>query len=224
MRVGNVIATVEIVIHVHFPVAIQGVNAAVKIFQFLGEPQRRDKSRNRPEKIPQRRRAPIQVHKYKILPGIDLHGDEAIVLAFEILYAVEFGHAFERTIEAVVPSVIRTMQDGGLSAGLGHDGCRVMTAHVVEGAQDAVVSAHRYQRLIRYCCGHKLSGLFHLIDSADHLPRFAENSLPFQFRNARVHVPRSGNRVSIGQWRFVVVSGENLIDGRIGDHAFFPVV
>src|SRR6266403_3673110 len=135
----------------------------------------------------------IEIDEDQRLPGIDLHGGEAIVLAFEILYAVEFGHAFERTIEAVVPSVIGTMQDGGLSAGLGHDGCCVMTAHVVEGAQDAVVSTHGYQRLSGNRGGHKLSRLFDLICAADDLPRLTEHSLPLQFRDTRVDVPRRGN-------------------------------
>src|SRR6266478_5777260 len=121
----------------------------------------------------------IEIDEDQRLPGIDLHGDEAIVLAFEILYAVEFGHAFERTIEAVVPSVIGTMQDGGLSAGLSHDGCCVMTAHVVEGAQDAVVSAHRYQWFTSYGRGYKLSWLRNLVNAADHLPGLTEDGLLF---------------------------------------------
>ena len=90
------------------------------------------------------------------------------------------------------------MQDGGLSAGLGHDGCRVMTAHVVEGAQDAVVSAHRYQRLAGNRSGHKLAGLFDLVYAADDLRRLAEHGLLFEFGNTRVDVPRRGNCVSVG--------------------------
>src|SRR5712692_3351193 len=140
----------------------------------------------------------IEIDEDQGLPGIHFHGDEAIVLAFEILYAFEFGHAFERTVETVVPSVIGTMQDRCLSAGLGHDCRGVMAAHIVKSSQDAVVSAHGYQRLSGNRGGHKLAGLFDLVYASDHLPRLAENSMPFQFGDTRVDVPWRGNGIGIG--------------------------
>src|SRR5258706_7371905 len=119
----------------------------------------------------------IEIDEDQHLPSIDSYWDEAIVLSLEILYAVEFGHSFERAVEAVVPSVVGTMQDRRLSAGFGHYCGGVVTAHVVEGAQRSVIAAHCDKRLAGYGCGQELPGLFNLVDAAEHLPRLTEDRL-----------------------------------------------
>ena len=141
----------------------------------------------------------VEIHEDQCLPGIHLHRDQAVVFAFKILHTIELGHAFERAVESVVPSVIRAMQDGRLSARFGDDRSCVMPADIEKRPQDAVVSAHGDDGLAGDRRGHELARLCHLIDASDHLPGLAEDDLPFQFGNTRVHIPRSGNRVRVGE-------------------------
>jgi hypothetical protein len=98
----------------------------------------------------------VEIDEDEALPGFDSNGNEAVLRAIEILDTFELGHAFQRTIKAVVPAVIRTMQEGSLTARLSHDGSGVMTANIVEGSQNAVVAADHYDGLTRDGSGDEL--------------------------------------------------------------------
>src|ERR1700693_360894 len=93
--VGNVIAAVEIVVDVDFPVAIQGVDAAIEVLELLGELQRGDEFRNGVEEFAKWGGLGIEIDEDEIFPGVDGDGDETILRAIEIADAVEFDHAFE---------------------------------------------------------------------------------------------------------------------------------
>lgn len=92
--VGNVIAAVEIIVDVHFPVAVERVDAAIEEVQFFGEFQRRDEYGNFAEKFCQRRGLAIEIDENKIFPGVDAHGNESVIGAIEIADALEFHHSF----------------------------------------------------------------------------------------------------------------------------------
>ena len=113
--------------------------------------------------------------------------------AIEILDAFEFGHAFERAIEAVIPAVIRAMQNAQLTAGLGYHRSGVMAADVEEGAQDTVVTADYNDGLTCNHSGDELSRGLHLIGTRHQLPRFAEHAEALKFGDARIDVPRGRN-------------------------------
>ena len=120
-------------------------------------------------------------------------GNKSVLRAIEILDAFELGHAFQRTIEAVVPAVIGTMQESSLAAGFGDDGGGVMAADIVESAQGTVAAADDDDRLTGDHGAHKLAGRFHLFSAADELPGLAEYAEALKFRNAGIDVPGGRN-------------------------------
>ena len=105
-----------------------------------------------------------------------------------------------------------------MPAGFGNDCGRVMAAYVEEPAQNAIISAHCNDGLSSNCRSDKFSGLFDLIDASDHLPGFAENGRRFEFGDARIDVPRSGNSRSFGQRRVGIVTGENFLHRSWHEH------
>src|SRR5208283_4532215 len=153
---------------------------------------------------------------------IDLHRNQPVVLALEVLYALELGHALERSIQAIVPAVIRTMQNRCLSAGLGRHGCGVMPAYVVKRAQHAVVAAHGYQRFAGNGGGYKLAGLLDLVDASQHLPGARKNRLPLQFRDALIHIPGLGNGGRFREGRLRVVAGDDFFNAQGPAHVNSP--
>ena len=60
----------------------------------------------------------------------------------------------------------------------------MMAADVKKSAQQAIVPPHYNDGFTRDICGDKLAWFFHLLDSANHLPGFAEDGLRLQFSNA----------------------------------------
>ena len=78
----------------------------------------------------------IEVDEYELLPNIHFHGNQSILFAVEVFHAFEFGHAFQRTVQPVIPPVIRTVKNRSQSARFGYDGCRMMPADVVKRPQD----------------------------------------------------------------------------------------
>src|ERR1700732_3500061 len=107
MRVRNVVAAIQIIIDVHFPVALQSVDAAIEVVQFFCQLQWRDDGWNASKKIGQRTSVRIEIHKYKILPGVHLYGHQAVSRTVEIADAVELNHPFQRTVDPISPPVIR---------------------------------------------------------------------------------------------------------------------
>src|ERR1700722_7006903 len=115
------------------------------------------------EEFLQRRSLRIEIHEHETLPGFNADGDQTILSAVEIFHAVEFRHAFERSVESVFPAVVRALQYRGLTASL-RDYCGgVVPADVIEGAQRAVTSAHDYDRLSGETGGNQFSRLGQLV-------------------------------------------------------------
>src|ERR1700689_5265848 len=125
--------------------------------------------------------------------------------AIEVLHAVKLRHALERSIETVLPAVVRALQNLSMATGLGDNGCRVMTADIVEGAQRAVGATNNDDRFSGNPRGDEVSRLPQLIRAGDELPCFAENAEPLQFGDARIDIPGRGNGRRLRQGRAVVV-------------------
>src|SRR4051794_12195889 len=135
----------------------------------------------------------IKSYENQGFPKVYLHCDQSVLLTFEILNPVKLGHAFERTIKTIVPTVIRTTQDGRNSALL-HDNCRsVMPADVVKSPKDIVIAAHDNDWFPSNVGSDELTRFFQQVDPADQLPAVAENSFIFQFSDTRICVPGSWN-------------------------------
>src|SRR5271165_4709812 len=135
----------------------------------------------------------IEVHEDKALPGFNANRDKTVLRTIKILYAFDLRHTFQRAIEAVVPSMIRTMQKRSLAARLGYDGGGVVAANIVKGAQNAVVAADDDDRLSGYGSANELSRRFHLIGARDQLPGPAEHAQALEFRDSWIDVPGGGN-------------------------------
>src|SRR5712692_4606359 len=209
VEMRNVISAVEVIIDEHLPVAMNVVHPTIKMMQ-LTDAQGRDTLHQSSEKLRQGHGLSVQIHEYEFLPRLSLHRHQAILLPFEIFHSIELRHSLQRSVQTIVPAVIRTMQDRSLPAGFRNHCSRVMTAHVEERPQHPIVDAHHHDGLSGHVRGHELSGLLHLLHPADHLPGLAENRPSFEFRNARVHIPRSRNSRSFRQGCILVVNRQYL--------------
>src|SRR5271157_386567 len=128
MGVGNVIAAVEVIVHVNFPVAIEGVNAAIEKVELFGELQRSGERRNFAEEILQRRGLAVEIDEEEVFPGVEAHGNEAVIGAAEIADAFELHHALQGAIVAIGPTVIGTAKLFGAAFFLGDNRGGVMAA------------------------------------------------------------------------------------------------
>src|SRR5579862_2153084 len=150
----HVISAVEIIVDVDLPVAVDVVSPAIKIMK-LADAERSDALHQSAKKFLQRRSLRIEIYEHKTFPGFDADGKQTVLSAIKVFDSVEFGHAFERAIQAILPAVIRTLQHGCLTAKLGDHGGGVMPADVVKTAQRAVASAHDYYWLSGEPHGHE---------------------------------------------------------------------
>src|ERR1035437_462637 len=135
------ISAIQVVIDVDLPVAVNVIGPAVEVVQ-LADAQRHNALDQTAEKLLQGRSLGIEVHEHKALPGFNADWNQAVLTAIKVLHAIELRHAFERSIQTVFPTVVRTLQNLRVAAGLGHDCRGMMPAHVVESAQRAVASAN----------------------------------------------------------------------------------
>src|SRR6516225_10360625 len=110
MRMRHVIPAIEIIVYIHLPVTLQGIDAAVEIMQLLGDLQGRYQGRDFPEEFRERRRVPIEIDENEILPGTNTHRHQSIVFALEIAHAFEFHYALQRAVITIGPTVIRTAE------------------------------------------------------------------------------------------------------------------
>src|SRR5208282_927826 len=104
------ISAIQIVIDKNFPVTVDVITMTRKVVQ-LTQSQWSDAIDQSAQKLCQRGRIRIQIHKYKLLPHIHLHRNQPIVLAFEVLHPIELRHPLKGSIQSVIPSVIWTMQN-----------------------------------------------------------------------------------------------------------------
>ena len=191
--VRYVVAAIEIIVDVHFPVAMKGVDAAIEIMKFFRELQRGDESRHGAKKIAQRRGVRVEIHEDEVFPRIDEDRDEAIVCAIEIADALELDHAFEGAVDAIGPAMIRTAELLRATLRIGDHCGGVMPANVVEGAQLRVIAADDHDRFAGEVGSEEFSFFANLIEAAGDLPCFAKYGGKLQCLNARVAVPGRGD-------------------------------
>src|SRR5580692_7104157 len=213
----HVISAVEKIIDKHLPVAMNVVDVRGEVMQ-LAHAERSNSLHQPAKKITQRNRFRVEIHEHELFPSLSLHRDQAILLALKILYAVELRHSFQRTIQSIVPTVIRTMQNGSLSARFSNHGGRVVTAHIVEAPQYTIVPADDDDRLSGDTGGDELAGLLNLLTPPYQLPRLAEDCVVFELSNARIHIPGRRDGRCLREVRVRVVSVENALDCALRDH------
>src|SRR5271167_4328484 len=68
VSVGHVVAAIQIIVDVDFPIAIQRVDAAVEIMEVFREFERRDKFRHLTEKFLKWPCGSVEIHEDKLLP------------------------------------------------------------------------------------------------------------------------------------------------------------
>ena len=108
VKVRDVIAAVEIIVDEYFPVAMNVVGAAIEVTE-LTYAKRRNASREAADKFGERWRAVIEIDEDETFPGFHANGDKAVLRAIKIFDAFELGHAFERSVQPVVPAMIGTV-------------------------------------------------------------------------------------------------------------------
>src|SRR5271156_5687596 len=149
------------------------VGSAIEVMQFA-DAERGDALDQASEKLGQRNCLIVEVDEDEAFPCFHSNRNQAVLRAVEIFDAFELRHAFERSIKAVVPSVVGAMQERGVTTGLSYDRGGVMAANIVEGAQISVVTPNHDDRLPGRGCGNELSRILHLIGARDELPCLAE--------------------------------------------------
>src|ERR1035441_6939953 len=189
---GHVISAVEVIIDVDLPVAMYVVAPPVEVVQ-LADSEGRNALGEAAEELLQRRGLRVEVHEHKALPGFDLDGNQTVLRAIKVLHAIGLRHALERAVEAVFPSVVRTLQNLRMTAGLSHNGGSVVTADIIEGAQRTVGSANDDDRFSGQPRGYKVTRLLQLVGAGDQLPGLAEDVEPLEFGDARIDIPRRRN-------------------------------
>src|ERR1700682_6249570 len=125
----NVISAIEKIVDEDLPVAMDVVGAAVEEVQ-LADSQRRDAFDQSSEEFLQGRSMRVEVYEDETLPYLDANRHQAVLSAVEVFYTLELGHAFQRSVQTVVPTVIGTTQQRCLTTRLGYDGRGMMTTHI----------------------------------------------------------------------------------------------
>src|SRR5713226_1215052 len=211
VQVGDVVAAVQIVVHIDLPIALQRVGAALEKAQFA-EAERLDQGHQPAEKLPQRFRLRVEIDEDKVLPDFRANGKQSILRPVKIADAFELRNAFESAVGSVGPAVIRAAKLRGVPLGFGHYGGRMVAANVEEAAHHSVFTADDYNRLIGPLRRQKTSFLTQLICSANGLPGAAKHCLPLQFGHARVHVPGRGNGGGLRERRSRIVKRKDLLE------------
>jgi len=213
--VRDVIAAVEIVVDVDFPVAIQGIGAAIEVSELLRELQWGNEFRDGGEELAQRRGLRIEIDEDEIFPGVDVDRHETILRAVEIADTVEFDHAFQGSVDAVGPAMIGAAKLFGAAVGFWDDGGGVMAADVVEGAELRVVAADDDDGLAGDVGGKERAVFANLIEAAGDLPAFSEDGREFQFVNARVAIPGRGDGRGLLQRIGGIIQAQDFADALV---------
>jgi len=202
MHDGNVV-TLEVVVNVNLPVAVDDVIPALGKRQ-LREGKFPSQLRNVANKFGEGRSIRSKIDKNKLLPGFASQRHHTLGGAIKKFYAVNFGGPDEPAIERVRPAVIRAIQNIPRSGTL-RDGPRAVPANVAEGAKGACFVAHDNHRLPRHFNGEIRFGINDgALDAVDfaaglaqrphQLPRTPENALLLNREDRRVGVEARGQR------------------------------
>src|ERR1700678_3685409 len=111
------VAAVKVVIDKYFPVAVDVESAAIEIMK-LADAERRHALYQPAQKLAQGPSLRIEIHEDKNLPSFDSDRNKAILCAVEIPHTIELRHAFQGAVQSVLPAMVRTLQNGRLTAGL----------------------------------------------------------------------------------------------------------
>src|SRR5262249_7917857 len=207
----HVISAIEIVVDEHFPVAVNVIASTLEEMEFFDA--KRSHALDQPaEKLLQRRCIRIEVHEHKAFPRLDANRQQTVLRPVELFHPFKFRHAFERTIQTVLPAMVRTLQYLGVTARLGNNRGRMMAAYIEEPPQPAIRASHYDDRLSCNSSCDEIARIFQLIGARDQLPGFAEYIEPFELCNTRIDVPRRRDREGFGKRSAVVVTGKNLFD------------
>jgi hypothetical protein len=191
--VGHVVAAIEVVVHVNLPIAVERVDAAIKVVELPGELERGGEIGNFAKEFVEGRSLAFEIGEEEILPDVQAHGNEAVIGAIEIADALELDHALEGAIVAVGPAMIGAAKLFGATVGFGNDSRGMMTADVIEGAKFAVIAANNDERFFVDVDGEKLAAVLDLIETADDLPVGGEDKVAFELGDARIEIPGSRN-------------------------------
>src|ERR1019366_1386854 len=209
VQMRHVVTAVEIVIDEHLPVAAHRVHATFEKMH-RRKIEWREPCCESAQEVGQRRGIGIEVDEDKLHPRLTLHLKLSVLSAIEATDALKLRSAFQRSVEAVAPSVIGAAENRGIAFGLGDDRGGMMTANVVKRAKLTVGGAHDYQRLARELRGYKLSGALQLVNPGNDLPRSAEDILALKARDPVIDVPRSRYGVGLCEWALIVIGKQNV--------------
>jgi len=190
--VGNVVAAVEIVVHIDLPIALQRVDTTVEEFKFPAELKRCNEFGNFAEKILERTGFAVEIDVDEIFPSVDGDRDESVFGAIEIADAVKFDHTFERAVVTVGPSVIGAAEILGAALRLGDDGGGVMAADVIKGAEQVVVAARNDDGLAGEIGGEEITFARDLVQAAGDLPGVGEDGFLLETGDTGIEIPGRG--------------------------------
>src|ERR1700682_4305138 len=105
----NVISAIEIIVDEDLPVAMDVVGGAVEEVQ-LADSERRDAFDQASEEFLKRRSLWVEIYKDKTFPYLNAHRNQTVLSPLKVLDPLELRHAFQGSIQAVVPAVVRTTQ------------------------------------------------------------------------------------------------------------------
>src|ERR1700682_426604 len=213
--VRDVVAAVEIIVDVDFPIAIERVDAAIEVLQFLRELERRDESWDGAKELAKRRGLRIEVDEDEIFPGFDTDRDESVLRAVEIADTIELDHALKGAVNAVGPAVIGTAKLLGAAVGLRYDGGGMMAANIVERAELRVLATDDDNGLAGNIRGEERTLFANLIQATGDLPGFSKNGRELQFVNARIAIPRRRNRRGLFQRIGGIVQVQDFADALV---------
>ncbi len=77
VQVRNVIAAIEVVVNVDFPIAIEGVTPS-RVEMEPGQPERRNKGSEVSQEPMKRHRVSCEIYKYEVFPGLDRNRNQPI--------------------------------------------------------------------------------------------------------------------------------------------------
>src|SRR5579859_3099293 len=106
----NVVSAVEIVIDEHLPVAVDVIGSAIEIMQ-IADAKRSHARHQSAKELLEGDCIGIEVDENEALPGFHADRNKAVVGPIKILHTLELWHAFERSVEPVLPAVIGALQD-----------------------------------------------------------------------------------------------------------------
>src|SRR5581483_11640870 len=134
VQMRDVVSAVQVIVNEHLPITRDIVCPRREISEVC-ESERSNSPDQTAQKVRERFRPRIEVNEYEVLPGLHPDRYQPVGAALEVLHSVEFRHALQRTIQPVIPAVIRAPQNLCLAAWLSHDGRGMMSTYVIERAQ-----------------------------------------------------------------------------------------